>query len=58
MMLPRMQVSPVPMKTRSGSVSLTATAPTEADVIWKSVTGSQSSPKFVVFHRPPPVAPK
>ena len=58
MMLPRMQVSPVPMKTRSGSVSETATAPTEADVILKSVTGHQFSPPSVVFHSPPPVAPK
>ena len=53
-MLPRMQVSPVPMKTRSGSVSLTATAPIDAVVIWKSVTGCQSSPPSVVFQRPPP----
>ena len=57
-MLPRMHVSPVPMKTRSGSVSATATAPTDADVIWKSVTGCQLSPPSVVFQRPPPVAPK
>ena len=35
-----MQVSPVPMKTRSGLVSATATAPIEAVVIWKSVTGA------------------
>ena len=36
----------------------TATAPTDADVIWKSVTGCQLSPPSVVFQRPPPVAPK
>ena len=53
-----MHVSPVPMKTRSGSVSATATAPIEEDVIWKSVTGYQLSPPSVVFQRPPPVAPK
>ena len=46
-----MHVSPVPMKTRSGSVSATATAPTDAEVIWKSVTGCQLSPPSVVFHR-------
>ena len=46
------------MKTTSGFDSLTATAPTEAALIWKSVTGNQSSPRFVVFHRPPPTAPK
>ena len=53
-----MQVSPVPMKTRSGSVSATATAPTEAEVILKSVTGNHSSPPSMVFQSPPPVAPK
>ncbi len=58
MMLPRMQVSPVPMKTRSGLVSLTATAPTDAEVILKSVTGAQFSPPSVVFQSPPPTAPK
>jgi len=39
-------------------VSLTATAPTDAEVILKSVTGIQFSPPSVVFHSPPPVAPK
>ena len=58
MMLPRMHVSPVPMKTMSGFDSLTATAPTEALVILPSVTAAQFSPPSVVFHRPPPVAPK
>ena len=58
MMLPRMHVSPVPMKTMSGFDSLTATAPTDALVILPSVTGDQFSPPSVVFHRPPPVAPK
>ncbi len=58
MMLPRMHVSPVPMKTTSGLDSLTATAPTDALVILPSVTGDQLSPPSVVFQRPPPVAPK
>jgi hypothetical protein len=58
MMLPRMADSPMPMKTRSGFDSLTATAPTEALVIWPSVTGTQFSPASTVFHSPPPVAPK
>ena len=58
MMLPRMQVSPIPMKTRSGFVSLTATAPTDALLMSPSVTGAQLSPPSTVFQRPPPVAPK
>jgi hypothetical protein len=58
MMLPRMHVSPMPMTTSSGFVSLTATAPTLALLSWPSVTGAQLSPASVVFHRPPPVAPK
>src|SRR5919108_4497765 len=58
MMLPRMQVSPVPMYTTSGFDSDTATAPTDVDPIWPSVTGSQSLPPFMVFQRPPPTAPK
>ncbi len=53
-----MQVSPVPIKTMSGLDSLTATAPTEDDVIWKSVMGRQSEPPLSVFQRPPPTAPK
>ena len=40
------------------SVSETATAPTDALVIWPSVIGVQLSPLSVVFHNPPPVAPK
>jgi hypothetical protein len=58
MMLPRMHVSPMPMYTTSGFVSLTATAPTEALRISPSVTGAQLSPPSVVFQSPPPVAPK
>lgn len=58
MMFPRMQVSPIPMKTRLGLVSLTATAPTDALRISPSVTGPHVSPPSVVFHNPPPVAPK
>src|SRR5438046_4063181 len=58
MMLPRMQASPIPMKTTSGLLSLTATAPTEAVRICPSVTGDQVVPPSVVFHRPPPAAPK
>src|SRR5688572_18259819 len=58
MMLPRMQLSPIPMYTTSGFDSLTATAPTEALRICPSVTGRHVSPPSVVFHSPPPVAPK
>src|SRR6185437_4645868 len=58
MMLPRMQLSPVPMNTMSGLLSLTATAPTDALAICPSVTGAQSSPPSVVFQSPPPAAPK
>src|SRR3970040_899207 len=57
-MLPRMHDSPMPMNTRSGFVSETATAPTDELFTWPSVTGVQFSPPSVVFHRPPPVAPK
>jgi hypothetical protein len=46
------------MYTTSGSASQTATAPTEALVIFPSVTGRHVRPPSVVFHRPPPVAPK
>src|SRR6185437_4963287 len=56
--LPRMSASPVPMYTTSGFEADTATAPTEALVIWPSVTGCHDSPAFVVFHNPPPTAPK
>src|SRR2546430_16980383 len=58
MMLPRMHDSPVPMKTTSGRDSETATAPIEELVIWPSVTGAHFTPPSVVFHRPPPAAPK
>src|SRR5215831_8788457 len=57
-MLPRMHASPVPMKMTSGFDSATATAPTDALVIWLSVMAAQVVPPSVVFHRPPPVAPK
>src|SRR5690242_5818020 len=42
----------------SGLLSLTATAPTDALWSWPSVTGRQFSPASVVFHKPPPTAPK
>src|SRR5829696_4325442 len=58
MMLPRMHDSPIPMKMMFGSVSETATAPTEALVIRPSVIGAHVSPPSRVFQRPPPVAPK
>src|SRR5918993_4277163 len=58
MMLPRIHDSPIPIKTTSGFDSDTATAPTEALLIWPSVTGSQFSPASVVFQSPPPTAPK
>ena len=58
MMLPRMQASPMPMKTTSGFDSETATAPTDALLICPSVTGAQFSPPSTVFQRPPPTAPK
>ena len=48
----------MPMKTTSGLVSLTATAPTDALLIWPSVTGAHVSPPSIVFQRPPPTAPK
>src|SRR3954463_12748717 len=57
-MLPRMHDSPIPIQTTSGFVSDTATAPTEALCSCPSVTGIQFSPPSVVFHNPPPVAPK
>ena len=53
-----MHDSPMPIQTMSGLVSETATAPTDALCSWPSVTGAQFSPPLVVFHRPPPVAPK
>ena len=57
-MLPRSWVSPPPMKTMSGLVSATATAPIEELEIWPSVTGNQVVPESRVFQSPPPVAPK
>src|SRR5438128_11743297 len=57
-MLPRMHDSPVPMKTISGFVSETATAPTDELWIWPSVTGAHVSPPSVVFQSPPPVWPE
>src|SRR6185295_421053 len=58
MMLPRMHDSPMPMNTMSGLDSDTATAPTDELLICPSVTGAQFSPASVVFHSPPPTAPK
>src|SRR4029450_4303395 len=58
MMLPRMQASPMPMKTMSGFDSDTATAPTDELLIDASVTGTHVSPLSTVFHSPPPTAPK
>src|SRR5471032_2982219 len=58
MMLPRMQASPMPMKTMSGLDSETATAPTDELEIRPSVTGAHFIPPSVVFQRPPPAAPK
>src|SRR5215207_7349506 len=58
MMLPRMQDSPMPIQTTSGFDSETATAPTDELVIRPSVTGAQVLPASMVFHRPPPTAPK
>src|SRR5262245_34191963 len=42
----------------SGFDSDTATAPTDELPICPSVTGAQVVPPSVVFHSPPPVAPK
>src|SRR5262245_34440996 len=42
----------------SGLDSLTATAPTEEVLICPSVTGAHVVPPSIVFHNPPPVAPK
>ena len=53
-----MHDSPMPMKTMSGFDSETATAPTDALVIWPSVIGVHVVPPSVVFQSPPPVAPK
>src|SRR5215468_5411593 len=58
MMLPRMHDSPMPMKTVSGRDSETATAPTEELPITPSVTGAHFIPPSIVFHNPPPTAPK
>ena len=58
MMLPRMHDSPMPMKTTSGFDSDTSTAPTDELVSWPSVTGVQLLPASLVFHSPPPTAPK
>src|SRR4051794_10933307 len=58
MMLPRMHDSPMPMYTTSGLDSETATAPTDELVSWPSVIGVHFEPPSIVFHRPPPTAPK
>src|ERR1035437_2273788 len=57
-MLPRSWHSPRPMETTSGLDGATASAPTEALLIWPSVTGVQVLPPSEVFQSPPPVAPK
>src|SRR3954471_19620912 len=46
------------MYITSGLVSATATAPMDELLICPSVTGAHSVPPSVVFHNPPPVAPK
>src|SRR4051812_2637743 len=58
MMLPRMHDSPMPMNTTSGFDSDTATAPTDELFSCPSVTGAHRMPPSVVFHKPPPTAPK
>src|SRR5438094_468256 len=44
--------------TLAGFDSQTATAPTDEVVIWPSVTGVHDRPPSIVFHNPPPTAPK
>ena len=56
--LPRSVCSPVPTYTTLGSASATATAPMEPALSWPSPNGRHDSPPSVVFHTPPPVAPK
>src|SRR4051812_2502228 len=56
-MSPRMHDSPMPMKMMFGSVSETATAPTDELRICPSVMLFQETPPSVVFHSPPPVWP-
>src|SRR4051812_24856811 len=58
MILPRMHDSPMPMNTVSGRDSDTATAPTDELVSWPSVVGAHVMPPLIVFHNPPPLAPK
>src|SRR3982751_6330362 len=58
MTFPRSSVSPMPTYTMSGLDAGTATAPTDDDASCPSLTGAQLVPPSVVFHNPPPVAPK
>ena len=58
MMLPRSWTSPIPTYTTSGFDSATATAPTDDVFRNLSAAGLHVVPPSVVFHRPPPVAPK
>ena len=46
------------LRDKSLAAFETATAPTDALLICPSVTGSQFSPPSMVFHKPPPTAPK
>ena len=55
---PRTACSPMPTHTTFGSDSATATAPTDPVAKWPSLTLSHVMPASVVFHTPPPVAPK
>ena len=56
--LPRSVCSPVPTYTTLGSASATATAPIDPALSWPSPRGRHDRPPSVVFHTPPPVAPK
>jgi len=56
--LPRNVCSPVPTYTTLGSAAATATAPMEPALSWPSPRGRHDRPPSVVFHTPPPVAPK
>ena len=58
MTLLRMAALPVPTHTMSGFDSATAMAPIDPVSIWPSPTGVHSAPQSVVFHTPPPVAPR
>src|SRR6266571_5545121 len=55
---PRIGDSPMPTYTTLGSDSEMPIAPTDPVLKYSSETGSQLTPPSVVFHTPPPVAPK